>query len=284
MEYATIEEWKEELSHMPNFSTLNHNKITEFIEKFEKRKILRKVAVFDADGTLWRGDIGESFFKYQIKKHWLTPKKIGMPEGTDLWNLYWNEVNNGDKAKAYAWLAQWCAGTSIQDMERWCLEFMKNQREISVFESMRTLTHSLMNAGFEVWVVSASPLWPVLEGVKGFGVQPDHVVGVSVEVVNGILTDKIVTPISYREGKVEVIKKRIGIEPLLVAGNTLWDKDMLEMATEVSLVIHSEKEDEPNYQSEKELADYALQKNMELNEALQKGLPNVRGFWLIQKF
>lgn len=233
------------------FDTAVHQKITEFIEKHEAPSRQRKIAVFDADGTLWRGDVGEDFFKFQIEKQWLR-KKIENPL-----KAYFDEVEKGDPVKAYGWLAQWNAGASEEDMRRWSHEFFHEKYSKAIFEPMRLLTHSMMNAGFEVWIVSASPYWAVMEGAKGFGVQPDRIIAVKTKTEKGILTDELAYPVPYRHMKMELVNKIIGDPPLFAAGNTFWDKELLSMATEMTLSINSEDQDGPNYKAEQDLRQLA---------------------------
>src|ERR1700679_2826196 len=46
---------------------------TQFLESVLTLK--PKVATFDCDGTLWSGDAGEGFFKWELKESWL-PEQI----------------------------------------------------------------------------------------------------------------------------------------------------------------------------------------------------------------
>ncbi len=251
---------------MVTFDRDVHQKITEFIERHELDPRGRKVAVFDADGTLWREDIGEEFFQFQIEKKWLKPDYT--------WVRYWNEMNTGDKLKAYGWLAQWNAGVQENDLREQVQVFLRERFNHAVFEPMRTLTHSFVNAGFEIWVVSASPIWTVQEATRGFGIQQDHIIGVSVIVEGGVLTDQLVTPLPFRDGKAILIKSKIGVAPLFVAGNTIWDREMMEMATEMTLSISSESVESTNFESEQKLLEFAQEKNK-----ANKKIP-----WLVQKF
>ncbi|MBI3543299.1 MAG: haloacid dehalogenase-like hydrolase, partial [Deltaproteobacteria bacterium] len=122
-----------------------------------------------------------------------------------------------------------------------------------VFEPMRELTHELLNLGFEVWVVTGSPRWSVQAGVKGFGIPADRVIGTSVLVKGGVLTTELEHEVPYRAGKARLIEKIIGVDPLFAAGNTYWDKEMLTLATELALAVHSEERGEPNHESEQRL-------------------------------
>ncbi|MBI3557970.1 MAG: haloacid dehalogenase-like hydrolase [Deltaproteobacteria bacterium] len=208
----------------------------------------RRIALFDADGTLWRGDVGEAFFKHQLERGTIrhAPKK-------DAWNTYLKESVDGNSAQAYGWLAQWNAGVEEVDLMRWCDEFFRDQWTKFVFEPMREFTHGLLNAGFEVWVVTGSPRWIVQAGVKGFGIPSDRVLGSSVLVEKGVLTDKIENEVPYRAGKARLVEKIVAGPPLMVAGNTYWDKEMMLMASELALAICSEDKGEPNHESEQRL-------------------------------
>jgi phosphoserine phosphatase len=237
---------------MQGFDPTVAKELIKFVESFRGRNDLRKVATFDADGTLWRGDIGEAFFQHQIERRTIprAPKR-------NPWNTYLKESTEGDSAKAYGWLAQWNAGVAEAELNRWCEQFFNEYWTKNVFDPMRELTHTLLNAGFEVWVISGSIRWIVQAGVKGFGIQEDRVLGSSVEVENGVLTDRIEGLVPYRASKAKLIETIIGKKPLFAAGNTFWDKEMLATASEMALAIASENDGEPNHGSEQKLRRHA---------------------------
>lgn len=244
---------------MTTFDRDLHVKILEFVERHERDAGARRIAIFDADGTLWRGDAGEEFFRYQLD-HRLLPARGAKPGAfpkRDPWKKYWDEVSNGDPARAYGWLAQWNEGATVEEMSRWTTEFFRDRFCHAVFEPMRTLSHALRNSGFEVWVVSASFSWVIREGVKGYGVQEDHIIAADVEMKDGVFTGKLAHSVPYRKAKVELIRARIGADPLFAAGNTIWDKDMLQLAREFVLAVHSEKDGEPGFESEQKLRSFA---------------------------
>ena len=219
--------------------------LTHFVER---ERHGRRIAIFDADGTLWRGDVGEAFFKHQIERGTVprAPKK-------DPWQAYLTEALEGETAKAYGWLAQWNAGVEEADLMRWCDEFFRDSWTKFVFEPMREFTHTLLNSGFEVWVITGSPRWIVQAGVKGFGIPSDRVLGSSVVVEKGILTDRIENEVPYRAGKARLVEKIIAGTPAFVAGNTYWDKEMMLMASEMAFAVCSEDKGEVNHESEERL-------------------------------
>lgn len=231
------------------FDSANGRKLSNFLS-LEREG--RKLALFDADGTLWRGDIGEAFFRHQIDR-----KSIPHAPKSDAWGTYIGEALKGNTVKAYGWLAQWNAGVREIDFIRWCEEFFEIMWAKNVFEPVREFTHMLRNAGFEVWVVTGSPRWIVQAGIKGFGITADRVIGTSVIVKDGVLTEELEHEVPYRAGKARLIEKLIGAQPHFVAGNTYWDKEMMQLAADLALAIHSEDEGEPNHESEQKLRKLA---------------------------
>src|SRR3989442_1652062 len=71
-----------------------------------------KYAAFDADGTLWDADAGETFFDWEITRAGLK----GLPE--DPWAHY-EALKKIDHIKAYVWLAQINAGHSLDQVREW---------------------------------------------------------------------------------------------------------------------------------------------------------------------
>jgi phosphoserine phosphatase len=110
-------------------------------------------------------------------------------------------------------------------------------RGIRLLREMGELIAALRRAGFDVWIVSATNLWSVQVFAAYFGVPPERVLGNRVRLVDGVMTGQTQTPVLFREGKVAIIDERIGRRPALVAGDSVTDLEMLEVASEVALVI-----------------------------------------------
>ena len=62
------------------------------------------VAAFDADGTLWRDDVGEAFLRHLVAIGW-----VRLPEGRDPYAEYERAVER-DKRTGYMYAAQLQAG------------------------------------------------------------------------------------------------------------------------------------------------------------------------------
>jgi len=96
---------------------------------------------------------------------------------------------------------------------------------------IRWMMDRLRAAGFDVWVVSASPKPLVEVGAAAYGVPPDHVVGTSVKLdERGRLGTEVVPPIPWRQGKVDAIEAFVKRKPALVFGDSWTDFEMLSVA------------------------------------------------------
>jgi len=105
---------------------------------------------------------------------------------------------------------------------------------LHAYPEMQTLMRQLQGRGIECYVVSASTEWLVEEAARllGFPVAADHIFGIRVRLDDlGLLTaqDPGSYPITFREGKAEIIRQYIDGSPILVAGDADTDFEMLTM-------------------------------------------------------
>ena len=75
------------------------------------REFPRAMALFDADGTLWREDVGEAFLRHLISLGW-----VQLPDGSDPYEAYERAVDR-DRATGYAYAAQLQAGLDVERVE-----------------------------------------------------------------------------------------------------------------------------------------------------------------------
>ncbi len=105
---------------------------------------------------------------------------------------------------------------------------------LQTHEEMRQLIQTLSERGIDCYVVSASTEWVVHEAVRqlGFAVAEERIFGIRVGLDRaGRLTtaDPENYPVTYRQGKVEVIERFVKRTPMLVAGDADTDYDMLTL-------------------------------------------------------
>lgn len=220
-----------------NWSPENQTKIDQF---FQAGDLKGQVAVFDADETLWRHDVGEGFLKFLQER-----SKLAMvPPGFDAFKRY-EELCAQNKWMGYPYAAQVMAGMSVTDVEALAKEYFENHFKQNVYPAQKALIQRLQAAGVDVYIVSASNQWIINAGAPALGVPLDHAIGVRLEVAQQQVTAHIIPPMTFRQGKVDAIKKYIGKQPVLVSGDSITDYEMLQYASRLQLVINPKDKNAP---------------------------------------
>ncbi len=155
----------------------------------------RGPVAFDADGTLWHGDVGDELVR-----------DLGRFEE------YERRVRE-DPIAGYTWAAEILRGLDERELYARCERLFALQR---IFDFVRPALERLR--GRDVFIVSASPRIAVLPGARALGIADDHVIAVGEE-----------RPIPCGPGKVHHLKER-GILPAVAFGNGDLDEPMLRYA------------------------------------------------------
>jgi phosphoserine phosphatase len=158
--------------------------------------------VFDADGTLWAGDVGDELVR-----------DLGRFEE------YERKVR-ADPVAGYTWAVELLMGLDEAPLLERCGRLFARQR---VFDFVRPLLEQLH--GREVFIVSASPRWAVLPGARALGIGADHVIAVDAQLERGRI-GQVHTPIPCGHGKVHHLRLK-GITPAVAFGNGELDEPML---------------------------------------------------------
>ncbi|HEY6349240.1 MAG TPA: haloacid dehalogenase-like hydrolase [Candidatus Angelobacter sp.] len=184
-----------------------------------------RIAVFDCDGTLWEGDSGADFFYWQIERG-LVPKDVAQ------WALRrYQDYKAGkvDEETICGEMVSMNAGIPETLLEEAGEEFFASVVEPRIFQEMQELTQRLIRNGSQLWAVSSTNFWSICAGVRRFGISCERVLAVTVEIENGLATDRLIQ-VPTDEGKAVAIRKSIP-EPVDVCmGNSIHDAAMLELA------------------------------------------------------
>lgn len=218
----------------------------------DKRPKGRAVAAFDADGTLWDIDLGETFFEYEINN-----KVVPLPE--DPWKHYEDMQKYQSKEEAYLWLAQIHNGVPLEQVRRWAsLSVESIKPQVPVFEIQKQVIAHLLSLEVEVYIVTASIKWAVEPAAHLFGLTPDHVFGIETELVNGCVGMKQKGILTYRAGKpARLIEHTGGVVPYFCSGNTEGDLELLKAATDLRFVMSNTDHDHPNHKTEQVMVEMA---------------------------
>jgi phosphoserine phosphatase len=184
-----------------------------------------KVAVFDADGTLWSGDAGSGFMIWSIEQGLVS-------RSTSDWiDTRYRAYQQGKVSEPAICgeMVQIYAGLREQELRAAAAQYVQEFVRGRIFPEMVSLTAALRKAGAELWAVSSTNKWVVAEGVRDFGISEDRVLAVEARVDEGIITSEIVD-VPTGEGKAGALQ-RVGLPtPDAVFGNSIHDLAMLNMA------------------------------------------------------
>lgn len=209
------------------------------------RSNFKSAAAFDADGTLWAGDVGEGFFQYLLDR----PEGFYSPRIRHFWKRYQaGDFKGGFTSEAfYEMMVTGLAGHKIKDIKSLADEYFRLHAQ-RIFRPMVALIHALNDAGVDVHVVSGSPLWVVEAGARYFNIPSKKVIGLEPDVdANGVILPQVkhvrigrrtikVNP--WKENKPRLLQPRLqGRELVLVAGDSKGDLAMLKLAKRHARVL-----------------------------------------------
>ena len=188
-----------------------------------------RIVAFDFDGTLTTRDTLIAFIRYACG----TPRfLLGFLLHAPLLMLMKLRLYSNGKAKQrlFAWFFR---GMPIETFDALCQSFAHSHRHLLRPETVRLLQQAL-SEGSEVLVVSASidnwvqPFFPTVT-----------VLGTQIEVIDGCLTGRFLTPNCYGQEKVSRI---LALHPdrsayrLIAYGDSRGDRELLAFADEAHLV------------------------------------------------
>jgi HAD superfamily phosphoserine phosphatase-like hydrolase len=183
------------------------------------------LAVFDCDGTLWAGDAGERFFDWELNRGVLAPDIVRWAR--ERYAEYKaGKVSEDDMCGEMVTLHK---GLKEAEVLRLSNEFFEEKFAQNIFPEIRQLIFELQNSGCDVWAVSSTNEWVIGEAMKHFGIPQEKILAASVEIENGIITDRLIR-VPSGIGKPKAILEVIGRPPDAAFGNSRWDVEMLQIA------------------------------------------------------
>jgi len=202
--------------------------VPEFVKKLPNQGT-GKLALFDADGTLWVDDVNDDFTKYAIDQ--------GIISG-DLWEEYL-KIYAADPPTGCVFALKFFKGLKINQLndsvEHWWLNLSRRKWITEVIESIFLLS----DRGYSIWLVTGTPT-ELLLPVKKF--LPVHeVLGMDYEVD----TDKRITGnlsgiLCAADGKAEKVLS-LWEKPediLFSVGNSSMDAPMMELASHLKWCVY----------------------------------------------
>jgi len=184
-----------------------------------------RVAVFDCDGTLWSGDAGSGFMRWTIETGLLSRGSIDWLDGRYRKYLR-GEVSElaicGEMVQVYQGLRE-------SEVRRAAADFFQARIERNIFPELQRLIADLQQNHVEIWAVSSTNDWVIEEGIKRFNIPANRVLAARVEIVDGIVSDRLLD-VPTDHGKVDSLARAGITRPDAVFGNSVHDAAMLAIA------------------------------------------------------
>ena len=184
-----------------------------------------RVAVFDCDGTLWSGDAGSAFMHWTVETGLLSRGAIDWLDGR------YRKYKRGEVSELAICgeMVQVYQGLRETEVRRAAADFFRARIERNIFPELQRLIAKLQRDGAEIWAVSSTNDWVIEEGVKRFDIPASRVLAARVEVVDGIVTDRLID-VPTDQGKVDSLARAGILHPDAVFGNSVHDAAMLAIA------------------------------------------------------
>lgn len=202
---------------------------------------------FDADGTLWSGDVGDDVFHWATKNDLLRTEALdalarearahavdptGSPSAVAarLFDAYL--AGSYPERSAYA-LMTWCyAGFTVPELRALARQaFEKTQLARRLHGELAPILSFARDAGVRVAVVSASPLPVVREAVRLWELAEDAVIATAAALDSETILDHLAGPVPYAETKPRALRAAFPNNELLASfGDNVFDIELLVAA------------------------------------------------------
>jgi phosphoserine phosphatase len=185
-----------------------------------------RVAAFDCDGTLWSGDVGETFFDWELEQGNIIHDTICRAM-RDRHTTY--KRGHVDETTMCGEMVTMHQGVSEPVIMRAATSFFDQFFVSQIFPEMRDLVGRLQTGGCEVWAVSSSNEWLIRAGMKYFGIPENRILAAKAELDHDIVTNRLVR-IPSGAGKPQALREVVKKDVDAAFGNSRWDSEMLAMA------------------------------------------------------
>lgn len=112
-------------------------------------------------------------------------------------------------------------------------------RGLRVRDEIRQLMYEMRRAGWNVYIITASPQWEIEVFAERYLIPPQNVIGMRRALVDGRITAAIEPPCSWGDGKLDAFNMFVTRDrlPNFCAGDSVGDWTLLEWATDCALLI-----------------------------------------------
>lgn len=190
-----------------------------------------ELALFDLDHTLIATDSSAQWWHYMAEMGWLNDHSLHEQHQKMMAEYDHGEL---DMQQYLALTLAPLIGKSYQQISQIAEAFVQQRLYPQLYPQARQVIKAHQQAGRQVVIVSASEDFLVRPWQQLLNI--DAAIGIKIETERGMITGNPLTPLSYREGKVAVIKQWLADQPFELTQSYAYsdshnDIAMLEFAT-----------------------------------------------------
>lgn len=223
-------------------------KPSEIVENLERERFLveRPALAFDADGTLWTGDIGIELFESLVARKAVREKALGpLRELAIRFGLEMHEEPSEQAALlyggfldgkipediAFAMMAWVFAGFDIGEQEAFIERFLEEARlEARMQKELSPIWDWAKDREIPTYIVSASPRALLVLAMERLSLDA-HVVGMTPAISQNEIEPWVEEPIPYGAGKVAAFEEAApDLELMAAFGDSAFDAALLSRA------------------------------------------------------
>ena len=205
-------------------------------------------ALFDADGTLWHGDLSEDFARWLIAHNRLE---------SSWWERY-HELNQRDLVAAAIFMCEFYAGVAAHKLDLWIDEFWRTAPPRPWIDPVRDCVTWAKSHSLSTYVVSGSPT-PLFAPIHQF-LPLDGVIAMDLEVdSHGVFTGKPLGTPCVDRGKPVRVRQQIELPVFLAVGNSPPDIPMLQMSQHAWVINPNERLRNEAQKNRWVISDYRLE-------------------------
>jgi phosphoserine phosphatase len=185
------------------------------------------ITVWDFDGTILDGDCSEGLERdgrtvypglAQLSiEHGLS----GLYSNKGGFEAFWHDYTTMDERIghwiAYPYIVQMLHGARAADVSDLAAQSFESVYSSHYFETSVNIIRGLQAAGVEIQVISASAERFVRGAAATLDLEPEHISGIRVVERDGLLTEQLIYPVTWAEGKrqhlQDILRTRAGQQP-----------------------------------------------------------------------
>ncbi len=222
------------------FSDETNAQLEAFFDSTVPMKI-RKVAVFDCDGTLF-GQVpyylaDEALYEFAQKNYTGKSDKKSKEKMAIVDKL----LHGNNVGVEYVQnRIQFLSSLTPEEIAEIGHVMFQEKYQNKMYPEMKQLLANLKDYGFEIWIVTASPEFLYEKFcAEQLGIPQERILGVkSLVTADGVTTGQLVYPVPQDNGKAEVVNTFIKTKPLFAGGNSRGDMELMNTSVGLKLIVN----------------------------------------------